>query len=99
MNIIREKNDQELTLCVEGEINSATAGELEEVIKNELSEVKSLIFDFAKLEYLSSAGLRVLLVAQKIMQKKGQMVIRHVNKGVSDIFKITGFYNVLNIED
>ena len=76
-----------------------TAPELEEVIKNDLNNVNTLIFDFSEVDYLSSAGLRVLLVAQKVMQKKGQMIVRHVNNSVKEIFEITGFNNVLNIED
>ena len=67
MKIVKELNDKQLTIKPVGEINSVTAPELEEVIKNDLNGVKELIFDFSELEYLSSAGLRVLLVAQKLM--------------------------------
>ena len=98
MNIIKELNNAELTLRLEGELNSVTASEFEEVIKTDLNKVTSLIIDLEKLSYLSSAGLRVLLVAQKIMSKNGKMVIRHVNEEVMEIFSLTGFSNVLDIE-
>lgn len=99
MKITKQLNNKELTLQLEGELNSVTAPEFEEVIKNELNNVDSLIIDLAKLSYLSSAGLRVLLVAQKIMTKKDGMVVRHPNNEVMEIFSLTGFSDVLNIEN
>lgn len=98
MKIIKDLKDGNLVVSVIGEINSFTAPELEEVIKNDLKGVKSLIFDFKEVEYLSSAGLRVLLVAQKIMSKQGKMSLRNVNKSVMEVFEITGFSNILDIE-
>ena len=98
MKIVKELNDKQLTIKPVGEINSVTAPELEEVIKNDLDGVKALVFDFSELEYLSSAGLRVLLVAQKLMNKKGPMSVRNVNSNVMEILDITGFSNVLDIE-
>ena len=98
MKIVKELNDKQLTIKPVGEINSVTAPELEEVIKNDLNGVKAIIFDFSELEYLSSAGLRVLLVAQKLMNKKGPMSVRNVNSNVMEILDITGFSNVLDIE-
>ena len=98
MKIVKELNDKQLTIKPVGEINSVTAPKLEEVIKNDLNGVKALIFDFSELEYLSSAGLRVLLVAQKLMNKKGPMSVRNVNSNVMEILDITGFSNVLDIE-
>ena len=98
MKIVKELKDHELVIALEGELNSYTAPELEEVIKNNLNNVKSLVFDFEKLEYLSSAGLRILLVAQKLMNKQGKMVLRHVNPSVMEVFEITGFSNILEIE-
>ena len=98
MKIVKELKDHELVIALEGELNSYTAPELEEVIKNNLDNVKSLVFDFEKLEYLSSAGLRILLVAQKLMNKQGKMVLRHVNPSVMEVFEITGFSNILEIE-
>lgn len=99
MKITKQLNNKELTLQLEGELNTVTAPEFEEVIKNELNNVDSLIIDLAKLSYLSSAGLRVLLVAQKIMIKKDGMVVRHPNNEVMEIFSLTGFLDVLNIEN
>lgn len=99
MKITKQLNNKELTLQLEGELNSVTAPEFEEVIKNELNNVDSLIIDLAKLSYLSSAGLRALLVAQKIMVKKDGMVVRHPNNEVMEIFSLTGFSDVLNIEN
>lgn len=99
MKITKQLNNKELTLQLEGELNTVTAPEFEEVIKNELNNVDSLIIDLAKLSYLSSAGLRALLVAQKIMIKKDGMVVRHPNNEVMEIFSLTGFLDVLNIEN
>ena len=98
MKINKDLKEGNLTLSIEGEINSYTAPELEEVIKNDLNGVKSLVFDFKGVEYLSSAGLRVLLVAQKVMNKQGKMSLRNVNKSVMEVFEITGFSNILDIE-
>ena len=99
MKITKQLNNKELTLLLEGELNSVTASEFEAVIKNDLENVTSLIIDCANLSYLSSAGLRVLLVAQKIMSKNGKMIIRKVNKDVMEIFELTGFSAVLDIEN
>ena len=99
MKITKQLNNKELTLSLEGELNSVTASEFESVIKNDLGNVESLIIDLAKLSYLSSAGLRVLLVAQKIMNKNGKMVIRHANEDVMEIFNLTGFAAVLDFEN
>ena len=99
MKITKELNNKQLSLFIEGELNTITAPEFEEVIKNELNNVDSLIINLEKLNYLSSAGLRVLLVAQKIMMKKDGMVVRHPNNDVMEIFSLTGFSNVLNIEN
>ena len=99
MKINKDLKDGNLLISISGEINSLSAPELEEVIKNDLNGVKSLVFDFKEVEYLSSAGLRVLLVAQKVMTKQGKMSLRHVNKSVREVFEITGFSNILEIED
>lgn len=99
MIINKELNGTELTLYLEGELNSVTASEFESVIKTDLNKVTFLAIDLAKLSYLSSAGLRVLLVAQKIMNKNGRMVIRHANEDVMEIFSLTGFSSVLDFEE
>ncbi len=98
MKISKDLKDGKLVLSIEGEINSFTAPELEEVIKNDLNGVKSLVLDLKDVEYLSSAGLRVLLVARKVMAKQGKMSLRNVNKSVMEVFDITGFSNILDIE-
>ena len=98
MEIKKTLNNNKLTIKLIGELNSYTAPEMEAVIKNDLNGVNSLIFDFSELSYLSSAGLRILLVAQKVMQKQGKMTLVHVNESVMEILEITGFSNVLNIE-
>ena len=99
MKITKQLNNKELVLLLEGELNSVTAPEFETVIKNDLDNVEKLVIDCDKLSYLSSAGLRVLLVAQKIMSKNGKMTIRKVNKDVMEIFALTGFSAVLDFED
>ena len=98
MEILKELNGNQLLIKVVGELNSFTAPELEKVIKDYLDDIKNLDFDFKELDYLSSAGLRVLLVAQKIMSKQGKMTLHNVNDSVMDIFEITGFINILDIE-
>ena len=99
MKITKQLNNKELVLLLDGELNSVTAPEFETVIKNDLDNVEKLVIDCDKLSYLSSAGLRVLLVAQKIMAKNGKMTIRKVNKDVMEIFALTGFSAVLDFED
>ena len=98
MEIIKSINNNELTLKVIGELNTATYQKLEEEINKSISGIKKLIFDFSELSYISSAGLRVLLVSKKTMDKKGKMIVKGANKGVMDIFEITGFSNVLDFE-
>ena len=91
MTIDKQINGSELTLSLTGRLDTTTAPELEAVIKENIAGVTNLIIDFAGLEYISSAGLRVILSAQKTMNKQGEMVIRNVNE-------ITGFIDILTIE-
>lgn len=98
MEIRKQIDGEKMTLEVEGRMDTVTAPQLEEVISNELSDVKELVLDFGKLEYLSSAGLRVILSAQKLMAKQGSMKICHVNNTIMEIFEITGFADILTIE-
>ena len=98
MTINKVRIDSELTLVIEGRLETTTAPELEAVVKSELAGVASLIFDITKLEYISSAGLRVLLSAQKIMNAQGEMKIRGANEIVTEIFEITGFSDILTLE-
>ena len=99
MNIELNRHEKELTVSLDGELNSATAPDFEKVISTSLKDVELLRLDFSKLSYLSSAGLRVVLVAQKIMMQQGKMVIKNANQDVMDIFSMTGFSNFLNFEN
>ena len=98
MTINKTLNGTELVLAPIGRLDSNTAPELEQMVQTSLDGVSALVFDFAELEYISSAGLRVLLSAQKVMNRKGTLVIRHVNEAIAEILDITGFSDVLNIE-
>ena len=98
MEIIQTRNNDELVIALKGELNTATAPELESVITTSLNGVKKLVFDFSELDYISSAGLRILLVSKKVMDKQGEMVVRHPNNEVMEIFEITGFKDILTIE-
>ena len=95
-----QKNLQGTTLHValEGRLDTTTAPELEAELKASLDGITELDLDFEKLEYLSSAGLRVLLAAQKTMNKQGSMVIHHVNETIREVFEVTGFIDILTIE-
>ena len=98
MTIDKQINGSELTLSLTGRLDTTTAPELEAVIKENIAGVTNLVMDFAGLEYLSSAGLRVILSAQKTMNKHGEMVIRNVNETINEVFEITGFIDILTIE-
>ena len=87
-----------LTLTLSGRLDTTTAPQLEAELKASLAGVEHLVLDFAALDYLSSAGLRVLLAAQKIMNKQGDMVVRSVNETIAEIFDVTGFCDILTIE-
>ena len=95
-----QKNLQGTTLRVtlEGRLDTTTAPQLEAELKASLDGITELDLDFEKLEYLSSAGLRVLLAAQKTMNKQGSMVIHHVNETIREVFEVTGFIDILTIE-
>ena len=97
MNIVRTRNGNELTLAIEGRLDTVTAPQLEAELKD-LEGAEKLRFDFARLDYISSAGLRVLLSAQKMMAGKGGMKVTNVNDIVSEVFEVTGFADILDIE-
>ncbi len=99
MNIQKNREADTLNVAIEGRLDTTTAPQLEEELKTSIDGVKELIFDLDKLAYVSSAGLRVLLSAQKIMNKQGSMVIRNANEEVMEIFEVTGFIDILNIEE
>ena len=98
MTIEKNENGTQLTLILEGRLDTTSAPCFEAELKKSLNGIVSLKMDFAKLEYISSAGLRVLLSAQKVMNKQGSMVISNVNEGILEVFEITGFVDILTIE-
>ena len=98
LNIEKQANGKELTVVLEGRLDTTTAPQLESEIKESLDGVESLIMEMTKLEYISSAGLRVLLSAQKVMNKQGSMVVRNATEEVKEIFEVTGFSDILTIE-
>lgn len=98
MTIEKKLNGAELTITLTGRMDTTTAPQLEAELKDSLSNVEHLVLDFAALDYLSSAGLRVLLGAQKQMNRQGTMVVRNVNETIMEIFDVTGFCDILTIE-
>ncbi len=98
MTIGKKQNGEELTVVLEGRLDTTTAPKLEAELKRSLDGIKALVFDIEKLEYISSAGLRVLLSAQKVMNKQGEMKIIGANEAIMEIFEVTGFVDILNIE-
>ena len=98
MTINKTANGNELTIALEGRLDTTTAPQLDDELKTALDGIAKLEFNFEKLEYISSAGLRVLLSAQKVMNKQGSMVIKSVNEEIQEIFEVTGFVDILTIE-
>ena len=98
MTIEKNLNGTELNVKVSGRLDTTTAPELEASLKESFEGITKLVLDFGELDYLSSAGLRVLLQAQKTMNKQGEMIVKNVNETVSEIFEVTGFSDVLTIE-
>lgn len=98
LNINILKDGGKAVYSLEGRLDTSTAPQLEEAVNGNISELNDLSFDFTKLEYISSAGLRVLLSTQKTMNKQGKMVIKNVSEEVMEIFDVTGFSDILTIE-
>ncbi|MBQ8017003.1 MAG: STAS domain-containing protein [Methanobrevibacter sp.] len=99
MNIIKEYDDKELVLAVEGRVDTITSQDLEKEINDEFGNFNSLILDFSALEYISSAGLRVLIATQKKLKSEDiPMVIKNVNDAIKEIFRMSGFDKILKIE-
>ena len=98
MQINQTKDGNTLTVGLEGRLDTTTAPQLEGELRTALTGVKELVMDLSKLDYVSSAGLRVLLSAQKIMNRQGSMIIRNVKPEIMDIFEVTGFVDILSIE-
>lgn len=98
LNITKKQSDGRLTIALEGRVDVSTASDLEQVVNSSLGGVTELFFDLEKLAYISSAGLRVLLLAQKKMDKQGSMKVIHVNDMVMEVFVNMGFKDILTIE-
>lgn len=98
MTIEKKVNGSAVTLALGGRLDTNTSKDLEAALKECITGCTELVFDLADLEYTSSAGLRVLLNAQKTMKKQGSMIIRNVNADVMEIFEVTGFVDILVIE-
>lgn len=98
MEIAKTPAGDDLTVALSGKLDTQTAPELEESLRDDLGDVKNLVFDLSDLEYVSSAGLRVILATYKRMAKQGTMVIKNTTPDVMDVFEMTGFTDLLNIE-
>ena len=98
LNITKNLENNALTLALAGRLDTTTAPQLEAELKDELDGVTALKLGMEKLEYISSAGLRVLLSAQKKMNKQGEMKLVHVSRTIMEIFEVTGFSDILTIE-
>ena len=97
MNIQKTVSGAALAVALEGRLDTTTAPKLEE-LRGSVDGVSRLVFDLAKLEYISSAGLRVLLAMQKLMNRQGAMLLRNVNEAVMEVFEVTSFSDILRIE-
>ena len=97
MTINKNLDGSKLTIALEGRLDTTTSPQLETELRNSVNGITELVFDFDKLDYISSAGLRVLLSAQKVMNKQGEMTITNVKPEIMEIFDVTGFVDILNI--
>lgn len=97
MTIEKITEEKKLTVSLCGRLDTTTSPKLEVELNQSISGVEELILDFAGLDYLSSAGLRVLLSAQKVMNRQGSMTVKNVNETIMEIFEVTGFVDILNI--
>ncbi|HIR03916.1 MAG: STAS domain-containing protein [Acutalibacteraceae bacterium] len=98
MNIEKTVEGSTLNISLGGRLDTTTAPQLKAELEQSIDGVQELNLDFTALEYLSSAGLRVILSAQKVMNRQGKMVIRHVNETIMEVFEVTGFVDILTIE-
>ncbi len=99
MTIEKKLDGSKLTVAIQGRLDTTTAPQLEAELRTALDGVTDLVFDFAALEYISSAGLRVLLSTQKTMNRQGSMVVRNVSADVMEVLEVTGFVDILTIEE
>lgn len=99
MDIIKTKDNDTLTISIRGHLDTTTSPQLEAELERSLTEdVTKLIFDFEELEYMSSAGIRVIMASEDIMSSRGGMKLNHVNEEIMDIFEMTGLIDILDIE-
>ena len=98
LNIKKEENGKQLVIALEGRLDTVTAPMFESELKSSLDGVEEFIIDMEQLQYISSAGLRVLLSAQKIMNTQGTMVVKNASDDIKEIFDVTGFSDILTIE-
>ena len=98
LNIEKNTEEKNLELKLTGRLDTTTAPDLEKEIKESIDGIEKLTIDFTSLEYISSAGLRVLLSAQKTMNKQGSMVVRNASDEVKEIFEVTGFADIMTVE-
>lgn len=98
LDIAKRRNDGTMTIELSGRLDTNTAPELEAVVKQELDDVTELVLDVAGLKYISSAGLRVVLAALRVMNRQGSMVVRKPNADIMSVFELTGFTDILTIE-
>ena len=98
LNINKTQENGTLTVALEGRLDTVTAPELEACLQESMPGITELILDFEKLDYISSAGLRVLLAAQKVMNRQGSMKLQHLNESIMEIMEVTGFVDILTIE-
>ncbi len=99
MIIDKKSEGEKLTLTISGRLDTNSSPKLEAELKQSIGGVSALIFDFSDVEYISSAGLRVLLAAQKVMNRQGSMKLTGVKPDVMEVFEITGFSDILTIEE
>ena len=99
MTIEKKVDGTQMELLIEGRLDTTTSPQLEAELKRSIGGVEALLIDMADLAYVSSAGLRVLLSAQKVMNRQGSMTIRKVSPEIMEIFEVTGFVDILNIEE
>lgn len=98
LDISKEQNGNKLVVKLAGRLDTSTAPSLEEELKDATGGISELVFDMAGLEYISSAGLRVLLAMQKVMNAQGSMKITGANENIMEIFEVTGFVDILSFE-
>lgn len=98
LNIEKRSEEEKMSYILEGRLDTTTSPELEKEISSLSEDVRELVFDFGRLDYISSAGLRVLLEAQKLMDRQGEMKVINVNESIMGIFEVTGFTDILTIE-